>query len=82
MVEAEVASAKQAAEEEEAEDEVVVADSHGTLALTNPAGTSKKESAAEVNNAISHTRKRAYKPCRNKGSSHQPFLQLKNWQTR
>ena len=81
MVAAAAVSVK-AAEEEEAEDEGVVADSHGNLALTNPAGTSKKESAAEVNNAISHTRKRAYKPCRNKGSSHQPFLQLKNWQTR
>ena len=49
MVGAAAATVKQAAEEEEAEDEVVVADSHGTLALTNPAGTSKKESAAEVN---------------------------------
>ena len=78
MVEVAAAAAKQAAEGEEAEDEVVVADSHGTLALTNPAGTSKKKNATEVTNAISHTRKRGHKPCSNKGSSHQLFLQLKS----
>jgi hypothetical protein len=61
MVAAAVVSVK-AAEEEEAEDEGVAADSHGTLALTNPAGTSKKEIATEVTNAFSHTCKRGYKP--------------------